>query len=154
MKKCSKCHKIYPATPEYFSRNKSRKDNLACWCKECYKRYKQSDKGKATLKKYRQTEESKQSRRNSDYKYNYGITLAEYDQMFEQQNSCCAICGQPEIVKFKGKIKPLSVDHNHKTGKIRGLLCVRCNLILRDAKDNILTLHYAMEYLKKNKDTL
>ena len=51
----------------------------------------------------------------------YNMTLKQYDQMFEAQNGNCAICGLPELMSR------LSVDHNHETGKIRGLLCRRCN---------------------------
>jgi fructose-1,6-bisphosphatase len=55
-------------------------------------------------------------------KRNFGITLAEYDQMLEDQHGICAICGG---VNPDGK--RLAVDHDHETGKVRGLLCTSCN---------------------------
>lgn len=55
-------------------------------------------------------------------KKDYNITLKQYDQMFEVQNGVCAICGQTNLDN-----KRLSIDHDHKTGKIRGLLCTGCN---------------------------
>lgn len=51
----------------------------------------------------------------------YGMTLDEYYELLERQGNVCAICGKPP------KSKRLSVDHNHKTGKVRGLLCTKCN---------------------------
>jgi hypothetical protein len=54
----------------------------------------------------------------------YGITLIQYNEIFNSQNGCCKICGthQSELKKA------LFVDHDHKTGKIRGLLCHQCNI--------------------------
>ena len=51
----------------------------------------------------------------------YGITLAEYETRFREQRGGCAICGHPP------KTRRLAVDHEHKTGRVRGLLCMRCN---------------------------
>ena len=62
--------------------------------------------------------------RKKHLKKKYSLTLEQYDQMFEQQNGVCAICGLPELNRR------LAVDHNHKTGKIRGLLCIQCNVKL------------------------
>jgi hypothetical protein len=54
----------------------------------------------------------------------YGLTVEGYDNLLMQQNGVCAICGKPSGV---GKRKRLSVDHDHDSGKVRGLLCVGCN---------------------------
>jgi hypothetical protein len=59
-------------------------------------------------------------------KKHYGITIDIYNQMFEDQKGYCAMCGTHQS-EFKRK---LSVDHNHTTGKIRGLLCTGCNISL------------------------
>ena len=56
----------------------------------------------------------------------YGITLSQYNRIFELQNGLCGICSRPQS-DFKNKF---AVDHNHKTGVIRGLLCVACNIKL------------------------
>lgn len=61
----------------------------------------------------------------------YGITREQYDNLFEQQGGLCAICKQPETVKTgAGVIRRLAVDHDHDTGRVRGLLCYRCNTTL------------------------
>jgi len=78
----------------------------------------------------------------------YGITEIEYNELFLKQNGKCAICKDEQHGRFK-----LSVDHNHKTGKVRGLLCGQCNYaigLLNDNKDNCLNAYeYLKEYDKK-----
>lgn len=76
-------------------------------------------------------------------KSRYGSTLEEYNRIREKQNNCCAICGIHE----SELTRKLCVDHDHKTGKIRGLLCGRCNVGLGHAKDDIDVLQKMREYL-------
>jgi hypothetical protein len=83
---------------------------------------------------------------NYHYLYKYGITLVDYNKMFEEQGGCCAACGEYQS-KFK---RSLAVDHDHKTGKIRGLLCKNCNAALGNVRDNINTLDGLIKYLLKN----
>lgn len=64
----------------------------------------------------------KENCRKSALHQSYNITLEEYDCIFEQQNGVCAICGSVNKNGMR-----LSVDHNHKTNKVRGLLCINCN---------------------------
>ncbi len=86
--------------------------------------------------------------RNSVLKYKFGITLKEYDNMFEVQLGKCLICKKAETSgTSSGKIKRLSVDHNHVTGKTRGLLCGQCNKKLGFVEDAV-WLTSALEYLK------
>lgn len=68
----------------------------------------------------------------------YGITSKDYDDMMKDQENACAIC--------KVQIK-LFVDHDHATGKVRGLLCHACNIILGNAKDSPDILRAALAYL-------
>lgn len=83
--------------------------------------------------------------RAMNYKSKYGITLDEYDEMFDKQNGVCAICG---MVWVGGK--RLLVDHDHKTGLVRGLLCHRCNVALGLVGDDITLLSNLSAYLEKN----
>jgi hypothetical protein len=80
-----------------------------------------------------------------------------YDKLFVEQNGLCKICKQPETTKHgkTGNIIPLSVDHNHNTGEIRGLLCSKCNhgLGLFKVDDGIEIVYKILSYLKKEKDT-
>lgn len=67
---------------------------------------------------------------------NYGITHEEYNQRLTAQNGVCALCGNPETVMQNGKLRPLAVDHCHATGRVRGLLCAKCNVGLGAFNDD------------------
>lgn len=84
------------------------------------------DKKKVYQKEYRlkNIERVKIKDRAKALRRNYGISVEVYDAMFKQQSGVCKICKQTE----RGRYKNLAVDHDHKTGNIRGLLCRRCNL--------------------------
>jgi hypothetical protein len=82
--------------------------------------------------------------KNNDLKRLYGITLNEYNQMLADQNYKCITCGTTEPGGKHGKFM---VDHSHITGKVRGLLCKRCNIALGEVGDNIQTLQKMIEYL-------
>lgn len=86
--------------------------------------------------------------KNNYLKRKYGIDSVEYKTLFDKQKGCCAICGTTQC--DRGGM--LSVDHNHTTGKVRGLLCAKCNLLIADAKETILTLNKAIDYLKEHGD--
>jgi len=73
----------------------------------------------------------------------FGITLEEYNDLLEAQDGVCAICGKTPEENGRS----LAVDHCHKTGKIRGLLCQVCNAGLGSFKDNQDILRKAIEYL-------
>jgi 23S rRNA G2069 N7-methylase RlmK/C1962 C5-methylase RlmI len=90
-------------------------------------------------------------KRNNDLKSLFGITLDQYNQMLKEQNGVCAICGkeESEIDKRINRKRNLSVDHNHKTNKVRGLLCGKCNKMLGLSSDNKQILINAIEYLTK-----
>jgi hypothetical protein len=75
------------------------------------------------------------------------ITTKQLEELFNNHNGLCDICGQPE--NYKGR-KRLSVDHCHKTLKIRGLVCNRCNVLLGMSLDNPETLLKAVAYLGKS----
>ena len=79
----------------------------------------------------------------------FGISLQEYNEMLVQQDGVCAICRKPESVwwRKKGQPKKFSVDHDHATGRVRGLLCQKCNSILGYAEDEPLRLIEAARYL-------
>ena len=87
-------------------------------------------------------ERVKEIQRKARLKREYNSTPNEYKMLFENQGGCCAICGsRPEK-------KILSVDHNHDTGKVRGLLCNPCNMAIGNAKENPLILYNMIKYLE------
>lgn len=108
MKRCRKCggtdwYKL-PSDPRPRCRT-CRKRSSAAWVKRNAKQHARKNRSARIQKKY-------------------GISLADYERMLAQQKGRCAICGDPP-----GKNR-LAVDHNHQTGAVRGLLCVRCNTSL------------------------
>jgi hypothetical protein len=98
--------------------------------------------GKVRMSRYYPQNRSKfiAASRASRYRIQYGITVEDYDAMFVAQRGVCAICDQP----FKGR---LHVDHDHKTGRVRGLLCLRCNVLLAHLEDMV-WMRKAALYLK------
>ena len=85
--------------------------------------------------------------RSQYLKRNYGLTFEEFDSMLSKQDNCCAICQGKEPY---GRHKRFTVDHNHKTGEVRGLLCNRCNTALGLVEDNIHTLKSMIQYLESH----
>lgn len=77
----------------------------------------------------------------------YGITEDQYNAMRERQKFSCALCGIHEDAWWEERQRRLFVDHDHKTGKVRGLLCGHCNTGLGNFKDDVKVLNRAIEYL-------
>lgn len=102
-----------------------------------------SEQDKVRAEEYNKTSERISAKKNTNLKKNYGITLDDYNRMFQEQNGCCKICG-----KHQQDLKAsLHVDHNHMTGKVRGLLCHHCNVGIGHFEDNIVLLSNAITYL-------
>lgn len=79
----------------------------------------------------------------------YKMTVAQYQEMYQAQNGRCKICNG--LAKGRGeKNNTLAVDHNHDTGKIRGLLCTNCNTGIGNLRDDIQLLEKAIKYLQEN----
>jgi len=83
----------------------------------------------------------------------YGITQLDYERIYSMQGGKCAICGKEETARACKSSRPkrLSVDHNHKTGEIRGLLCNRCNTAIGHLQENPVTLINAANYILSHK---
>lgn len=88
--------------------------------------------------------------KNTHLKRSFGIGLAEYSQMITDRDNKCDICGRPEREERGGKLKSLAVDHDHKTGAVRGLLCSACNQALGKFEDSQALLAAAIRYLDKH----
>ena len=127
-KQCSKC-KINK-DQSLFYKNKTRPDGLSPQCKQCAEAAK-----------------TPEARQRGSLKFRYGITIKDYDDMLLKQKGMCKICKSKESGYGR---KYFCVDHNHKTNKIRGLLCYSCNLGLGKFKDDISILKAAIKYLKED----
>ncbi len=146
MKICKKC-KASKEEADFYKKLKG-KDGLSSYCKSCdsvliSNRTKDRNKG-IKVEKIAKIRD-KDYFRNVGLRNLYGITLEEYNQIFAQQNGCCLICERSQLELNKR----LHVDHDHKTGRIRGLLCNSCNQGLGYFKDNKEFLFRAIQYLDK-----
>lgn len=136
MKKCNKCN-IFKELTE-FTIDRLNKDGLKQRCKECIKPVKRNTRQKNKKhyneyhKQWCKLNPKKHSKRvkKVNLRKKYNITLEQYDLMVLTQNNLCSICKKPENIvdKKAKKIRALAIDHNHITGKVRELLCQRCNM--------------------------
>ena len=135
-KKCSIC-KITKDETNFGKRRGGR--YLRSECKEC---------GAKESSKWRKNnpELVKSGLRKSDLRRNYGLSLQEYDELLKTQNGECAICFKKES---SARRLFLSVDHDHHTDEIRGLLCNKCNRALGYFNDDCKLLQSALKYLNK-----
>lgn len=81
-------------------------------------------------------------------KRTYGISSIDFKQLKENSNLKCSICGSDGFVLNKNSVFKLAIDHDHSTGKVRGLLCHNCNRALGLFKDSIENLKSAISYLE------
>jgi hypothetical protein len=134
-KRCTKCHLWLPF--DKFCLSRKTKDGLFDWCKKC-----KSKQAKESL--------SAEQIRAKNMRRLHDVSLKEYDQMLADQDGVCYICKQSETAKSRvGKVKPLAIDHNHKTGENRMLLCQACNLVIGVIEENIDRLEMLLGYLEE-----
>jgi hypothetical protein len=129
---CAGCKTI--KTIDNFTEDKDRVFGmLSPYCKDC-----KSTNGKLEYKRNRKRYINKELTKK------FGISFEEYNEILKYQNNCCAICGKP----CEENKKMLSVDHDHKTNKIRGILCDLCNRGLGVFRDDTTILNKAIKYLE------
>jgi transposase len=109
-----------------FGVNTSRWDGLQTYCRNCVNAYRKPRNKKYALK------------------HRYGLTARDYERILQEQGGTCALCHEPP------DRSTLVADHNHTTGKFRGLIHQRCNILLGCAKDQTEKLLAAVEYLKNS----
>lgn len=136
-KYCSACYSFYNEMV------KCKREN----CEE--KRYYSHSYCRPHYIEYRKNRpEYSRRRRNTQLKGLYGITLNEFEKRVELNGNKCEICSQIFIKDSKGLLKA-SVDHNHITGEIRGIICNTCNLTLGRIKEDKQVLINMIQYLEK-----
>lgn len=122
------------------------KEQIKAYAKKWGQKNKQ--RKKQSLNKWRKN--NPDMTKNWLLKHKFGISLEQYKEMLRRQNFVCKLCFKDETsVHHKSKkVKQLAVDHCHKTGKVRGLLCTACNTALGKARDRLGWLDRAKLYLK------
>lgn len=154
-KACCECKQVQPLAE--FTRRRKEPDGLAKQCRTCLKNRKRKWTEK-NLEHVRETNRSPslkyaenhpERKREAMMKCKYGIGVKEYHKLLEQQNDGCAICGAPPTVRPHSTRATLCIDHDHSTGRIRGLLCSHCNHAIGLMQDDPILLEKAAEYLKR-----
>ena len=152
MKTCSRCSESFPLSEFY--RDASKADGLHPKCKSCHRAYKktltpaQRERDRRNSKRWRKEnpQKAKEGVRNATLKRKYGIGIEEFNRILEKQRGCCAICGDSDNGVSWGK--NLHVDHCHRTGVVRGILCQPCNTSIGKMKDSPELLRKAAKYLE------
>lgn len=166
MKTCSGCGEEKPV--EAFHIDRGQRDGLKTKCRVCTNKVKAAwrSRNRDLIRERRRDEYGRHKDRylayfNSDrrrlsvfhwkLRACFGITPEQFDKMMSDQGGCCAICGKPPD-KAKGHRHKhrLNVDHDHKTGKVRGLLCNNCNIGLGAFEDSQDRIANAIQYLLSN----
>lgn len=113
--------------------------------------YREKNHEKLREGKIKYGQENREKIREKELIRKYGIDKIKYDDLLIKQNYVCEICSKSETVKDKRTniIRKLAVDHDHVTGKVRGLLCGNCNKGLGNFQDEISLLENAVKYSKK-----
>ena len=124
---CCGCRQEKPKTE--FHKGRYQPDKLSSRCKSC------ASTDASKIEPHR--------KREYQLKNRYGIDSHEYNKLLKLQGNACAICRE------SNSVKPLCVDHDHVTGKVRGLLCKPCNFIIGFADDSAATLESAIAYLRR-----
>lgn len=171
MKVCSKCNQEKPYSE--FPTSKRERGGVSYECKSCRHLYylknrekfiqasrdnrvknrekilvykkEYAQRNRERIMKYQEEyrHKTRDNRINQYYLYKYGLTPQQREDLFQKQKGKCAICG----TGFQ-TIASAHVDHDHETGKVRGLLCNSCNLLIGFAKENEFVLSAAISYLR------
>lgn len=138
-KTCNNCSKTKPVSEFYEKPRKADySESLAGYSSQC----KDCDKSARQLYVVDNKDQCKKSDRAYYLKNNYNLSIDDYNQLFNSQDGKCKTCEthQSELNR------PLCVDHNHDTGKVRGLLCNNCNRAFGLLKENVKTLTNLITY--------
>lgn len=141
---CKKCS--VPQDPEDFGDLPAKRNGKQSWCKKCmYESHKD-------WRRQNHERHNKLIRISKLRKRGANITLKELEDMEIAQNCLCAICGQPEtcLRTPDSSMSRLAVDHCHKTGKVRGLLCRLCNSSLGRLGVSPHLLQASLDYMIKH----
>jgi hypothetical protein len=127
---CPECGSVKPI--EQFPRNRAQRSGVGSYCKPCHNRI------------VRENKETHGGARNYHLRRRYGITAAHADAMLAEQGGLCAICREAPAEH---------VDHDHATGRVRGLLCFNCNGALGQFRDRTDLMLRAVAYLGRDDTT-
>ena len=148
-KLCPRCSTTKPSSDYSLARATS--DHLQKWCRECVRQHHKANPASGRVRSaghYKSlSKDEKLFIALRQRLRKYGLTHSQYESMLASQGGLCAICDEPCKTGHN-----LAIDHCHKTGKVRQLLCVECNTMPGKAREREDLLLKAIEYLNKHKD--
>lgn len=128
-KTCTKCQRVLPISKFPLRRDRGDGTRPRSHCNDCHNAWQQTPTGAART-------------RDARFARKYGITSARFDEMWAEQGGLCAVCG--DLLTESN----WHLDHNHRTGQVRKILCVNCNMGLGQFKDSSARLFAAARYLR------
>lgn len=149
LKTCRKCDEVKPLGTGFYkvAKNGDKYENR---CRICAiadsRRYREQNPER--VQKWRRESRGRQSA--AERLRLYGLTPARHAALLKKQGGVCAICGNPETRILRGTLTCLNVDHDHKTGRVRGLLCWACNMGLGRLGDSLERVRAAVSYLERH----
>lgn len=138
--RCKVCHR--KSTKEWHEKNA---ESQAAYRKKWKEENRDRINAVTRERRARHVEKYRAKEREKSTLYTYGITLQQKSEMLEKQGGCAACGGNNP-----GSVKGWHIDHCHKTGRIRGILCHPCNAALGNARDSVERLKQLMQYLRKH----
>lgn len=154
-KACHLCGEV--KSIHLFRRDNLRDDKRDFWCKECRKNYYHDPKTTIVNKRYQPLKRPPATpamQKRYRLLRQYGLTIEQYFALLDAQKGVCASCGNPEtsIDSYTKQVREfLVVDHDHVTGKVRGLLCSNCNVALGFLQDDPIRIEALLNYAKSMK---
>jgi len=158
---CRTCG-VEKSSLDFYARNKVCKECLKKKALQAYYANPKATTYRDQKRRAKNPEKFKEQRRKATQRYRdrhphahrkahrlsrYGITSEAFAKMEQEQNHQCKICG---ATSAQNADRDWSIDHDHQTGKVRGLLCFKCNILLGMVGDQISILESAIKYLKEN----
>lgn len=141
VKTCRKCREAKPLSEFY--KSPSTKDGLYGSCKDCHK---------AVMRKRYESKHEQERGRSAANRWaaSHGLKPSEVKELYQRASSgACDICGRRDHAQtFKGNNRVLALDHDHRTGELRGFLCFACNTAIGKLQDDPALLRKAAEYLE------
>lgn len=161
MKTCRMCEQHKPM--DDFHANRRERDGRRGECRECFNAYQRERwLAREDIRQSKAIRDAEWRRNNPDrqkaihrrhnLKRNYGMTVGQYEAMLRAQSSGCAACGSKD--NGDSRFDTFAVDHDHRTGKVRGLLCSQCNFALGHVNDDPDRLMALAAYLLQHSDVL
>jgi len=143
--KCKDCNEVKESSEYYYSKVRFYKSTglptRYSYCKAC----------QIIRVKLHNFENKKEIQNHKRIKA-YGISTEDYEAMYKKQKEVCKICKHRRVqLGRSGNIMALNIDHNHDTGRVRGLLCHKCNLSLGNFEDKVAYLLRAIYYLLRDR---